>query len=155
MEPQIAQAFQLIPYGIFLLIAGPLEKERVTVVSWVSQISYSPPLLLCALRFHRPALDFLGKGNFYSLNLLKRQQVALVPKMKHFSSLDIPGLNFSREFTGAVYFQEALASWICQVHSTLPYGDHILVVGQVQKAYSTEGWPLTTLDYGKTYLGEK
>lgn len=155
MEKQIAKAFQLIPYGIYLLITGLPTQERTMIVSWVSQISYSPPLIILALRHNRPVLNLLKEGSFFSLNLLKREHASLVSILKNFSFSDIPGLNFLRMWDEFVYLKEALASWLCQVHSLLKFGDHVLVIGQVKTAYLTAGAPLTTSEYGKTYIGQR
>ncbi len=155
MEPQIAQALRQIPYGIYLLIAGRREEEITMVVSWVSQISYSPPLLATILRHNRPALRFLHQGCFFSLNLLKREHSFLVSLIKkRLGALNSPELSLQRGIEDIPFLKEALASWICQVHWQLAFGDHIMVIGEIKAAKSSEGAPLTTLDYGKTYLGQ-
>ncbi len=155
MGPQIAQALRHIPYGIYLLIAGPRDEEIPMVVSWVSQISYLPPFLVTILRHNRPALRFLHRGSFFSLNLLKREHSFVVSLIKkRLGPLNSPELSLQRGLEDIPFLKEALASWICQVHSLLAFGDHIMVISEIKAANSSEGTPLTTLDYGKTYLGQ-
>lgn len=155
MDPQIYRALRHIPYGIYLLIAGPKDQEKSMIVSWVSQISYSPPLLVIILRHNRPVLHFLQRGNFLSLNLLEREQRFIVPLVKKgISPLKLPEFTLQRGREEVPFLKEALANWTCQVHSLLTFGDHVMVISEVKWADSTAGVPLTTLDYGKTYLGE-
>ncbi|RPJ34179.1 MAG: flavin reductase, partial [Deltaproteobacteria bacterium] len=48
MDPSIPQAFLQIPYGIYVLATSQTTGPRAMVVSWVSQVSFSPPLLMTA-----------------------------------------------------------------------------------------------------------
>ena len=43
MDPQTAEAFRHIPYGIYVLATKRHEQTWAMIASWVSQISYSPP----------------------------------------------------------------------------------------------------------------
>lgn len=155
MDPQVAQALRLIPYGIYLLITGPKEKERAMVVSWVTQVSYSPLLIATVLRHNRPVLKLLQEGSLLSLNLLKNEHKSFVPILKSSSSLNLGGFNFQRGIADILYLKDALASWFCEVHSLISIGDHILVVNKIKAVQATAGMPLTTLDYGKTYIGQE
>lgn len=155
MESQIAQALRFIPYGIYLLIAGPREKEKAMVVSWVAQISYSPPLIAAVLRHNRPLLSLLKKGSFLSLNLLKKEHGPSILHWKSSTSLDLAAPNLQRGIEDILYLNDALASWFCEVKSLIPTGDHVLIINKIKTAYTTSGVPLTTLDYGKTYIGQE
>lgn len=155
MESQIAQALRLIPYGIYLLIAGPKEKEKAMIVSWVAQISYSPPLIVTVLRYNRPVLSLLKEGGFLSLNLLKKEHRTSIPYWKSSPIFNLTVPNLQRGMEDILYLNDALASWLCEVKSLIPMGDHVLVISKIKTAYTTSGIPLTTLDYGKTYIGQE
>lgn len=155
MDAQIDQALRLIPYGIYLLITGPKGKEKAMVVSWVSQVSYSPPLLVVGLRHNRPVLNCLQEGSLLSLNLLKREHESFVPFLKNLSWPKLPGLSWQRGIEDILYLKEALASWLCEVYSLIPTGDHVMVINKIKTAYAGSGVALTTIEYGKTYLGQK
>ncbi|MGB9700862.1 MAG: flavin reductase family protein [Thermodesulfobacteriota bacterium] len=155
MDVQIAQALRLIPYGIYLLITGPREKEKAMIVSWVTQVSYSPPLIAAVLRYNRSVLKLLQEGSLLSLNLLKNEHKPFIPILKSSSSLNLAGFNFQRGMANVLYLPDALAYWFCEVHSLISMGDHMLVVNKIKAAQATAGIPLTTLDYGKTYLGQE
>lgn len=156
MDPQMAKAFRLIPYGIYVLTARNGGQPCTTIVSWVSQVSYSPPLLMVALRRNRHALPILEESGVFALSLLRVEQKPMVVFLKN----PISRRQFSELFVesgenGVPFLKEALASWECRVFTTMEAGDHILLVGEVRSASaSREGKPLTTADYGKTYIGE-
>ncbi len=156
MDPKVAAAFRQIPYGIYILATQAKNEPRAMVVSWVSQISYSPPLLMVALRSTRPLIPDIQEKGIFSLSLLSTEQKSLVEKFKAF--LSPPQLSGQLREGGAEsapVLREALASWQCRVQSFLEAGDHLLLIGRVQSASSSQGRPLTTLDYGKTYIGQR
>lgn len=156
MDPQMVEAFRLIPYGIYVLTTKRGVEPCAMIVSWVSQISYSPPLLMAALHRRRYVLTALRECGFFSLSLLRVEQKPLVALFKN----PISQPKFSELFveTGqksAPFLKAALASWECRVFSTMEPGDHVLCVGEVRSASAMrDGKPLTTVDYGKTYLGQ-
>ena len=156
MDPQMAGVFSLIPYGIYVLTTGGNSQSLGMIVSWVSQVSYSPPLLMVALRRNRPAIPAIHESGAFSLSLMKREQEPLVSRFKD----PIFQSGFSELFgaTGSdapPFLKGALASWRCRVFSTVEVGDHVLFIGEVQSVFAApEGQPLTTGDYGKNYIGQ-
>jgi flavin reductase (DIM6/NTAB) family NADH-FMN oxidoreductase RutF len=156
LDPQLAQALKAIPYGIYALTTPRDDQLLSLIVSWVSQVSYSPPLLMVALRHNRRAVLALRPRGLFSLSLLTQEQKPLVASLKNLDPL----LGFSEHFSerGQQEFpvlKECLVSWQCRVLSTAEAGDHVLFIGEVQSASAVRwGKPLITTDYGKTYIGE-
>jgi flavin reductase (DIM6/NTAB) family NADH-FMN oxidoreductase RutF len=156
LDSQMIKAFRLIPYGIYLLTARRGPDLSSMVVSWVSQVSYSPPLLMVAVRHNRPALPFIQESRRFTLSLLKKEQKPLVSGLK-----DSPPATAYEDFSApgdkeaAPFLKGCLASWDCRLISSVETGDHVLCIGEVQSAFAgQEGDPLTTGDYGKTYIGQ-
>ncbi|MBI5967072.1 MAG: flavin reductase family protein [Deltaproteobacteria bacterium] len=156
MDPQMAKTFRLIPYGIYVLTARKGAEPCAMIVSWVSQVSYSPPLLMVALRRHRHALPIIRESGVFALSLLRVEQKPMVVFLKNpISQRKFSELFVATEENGVPFLKEALASWECRVFTTMEAGDHILFIGEVRWASaSQQGKPLTTADYGKTYIGE-
>ena len=156
MDPQMATAFHLIPYGIYVLTTRPGPEPYAMIVSWVSQVSYAPPLLMVALRRTRFALPAIQGSGVFSLSLLRSEQKLWVARFKNpISQQQFIELFFDTNKKSPPVLREALASWECRVSSTLQPGDHILVIGEVCSTLTgREGKPLTTADYGKTYIGQ-
>ena len=126
------------------------------VVSWVSQVSYSPPLLMVALRKNRPAIPAILDQNIFSLNLLKEEQIAWMDRFKsphlsqetreYFEGVQMGPQKFYR-------LNNALAFWACRVVSKIDPGDHLLIAAEVLAASTEKGRPLITSDCGKSYVG--
>ncbi len=154
MDSHMADAFRAIPYGIYILTTGREAGVSAMVVSWVSQVSYDPPLLLVALRRDRLALPEIRENGYFSLSLLEAGQVSLVSDVKwnsdpHTLPLVAPGEG------AAPFVKDALACFACRMSSAAETGDHVLVVGEVLCTLRGRGGKaLTTPDYGKNYIGQ-
>jgi flavin reductase (DIM6/NTAB) family NADH-FMN oxidoreductase RutF len=157
MDFQMVNAFLQIPYGIFVLATNHDFRPQAMVVSWACQVSYSPPLIMVALRHNRPAIPAIRDQGFFSLNLLRAEQRDLVNRFKNpvLSSADALLFTHTRGRTKIFHhLKDSLASWECQVVSQLQPGDHLLLVSQVLTASAKQGTPLITSQFGKTYIGE-
>ena len=156
MDAQTAECFRAMPYGIYLLTARQGATLQAVVVSWVSQVSFSPPRMLVALRHNRRIIPAVREARSFSLSLLSREQKPLVGRLKDPGLPgQIPGLWEEGGCSSAPVLKGCLAAWSCRLFSTVEAGDHFLFLGEVEWASaSREGLPLTTLDLGKTYIGE-
>jgi len=156
MDPQTAEAFRRIPYGIYVLTAQSGAETPAMIVSWVSQVSYSPPLLMVALRHNRPALPMIQDRGIFSLSLLGRDQKPLVEHLKKpTSQRQLSDLFGQTTLKGPSIIKQAVATWECRLFSHMEAGDHTLLIGEVRSTMvNPEGKPLTTADYGKTYIGQ-
>jgi flavin reductase (DIM6/NTAB) family NADH-FMN oxidoreductase RutF len=156
LDSQTAAAFRAIPYGVYLLTARQETLLHTVIVSWVSQVSFSPPRLMVALRHNRRAIPAIRESQAFSLSLLSREQKALVARLKE-PLLATPSADLweAEDSSRAPILKGCLAGWRCRLCSTAEAGDHILFLGEVESAFAgREEVPLTTLDLGKTYIGE-
>ena len=156
MDPQMTEAFRWIPYGLYVLTTHCRAESRAMIVSWVSQVSYSPPLLMVALRQNRPALPAIRESGQFSLSLLSLDQKALVHRFKEPASQgQTSGLFLQAGQKGPPSIKGACASWECRLFSQREAGDHILIIGEVLSTLVyPERKPLTTAEYGGTYIGQ-
>jgi len=156
MDPQMAEAFREIPYGIYVLTTQRDTEVCAMIVSWVSQVSYSPPLLMVALRQNRPALPAIRQSGLFSLSLLRRSQKVWVEDFEGSASPGRTSDFFQRASEkGPPSIKGACASWVCRSVSQVKTGDHVLVIGEVlSTAANPEGEALTTMELGKTYIGK-
>ena len=156
MDARLSGAFRAIPYGVYLLTARHGSILHSVIVSWVSQVSFSPPRLMVALRHNRTAIPSIRETRSFSLSLLSREQKALVTRFKGPSLRDSSAeLWEPGDSSGAPLLQDCLAGWKCRLFSTFEAGDHFLFLGEVESVSgSHRGLPLTTLDLEKTYIGE-
>ena len=156
MDPSIPQAFLQIPYGIYVLATPQSIGPRAMVVSWVSQVSSSPPLLMTALRRNRPAIPAILAQNIFSLNLLKEHQVSWVDRFKNPHPLEDQREYFEQIRVGQEEFYRlkgALAFFACRVVSRIDPGDHFLIFAEALASSAEKGRPLVTSYCGKSYGG--
>ncbi len=156
MDAHTVAAFRSIPYGVYLLTARQGAALHTVIVSWVSQVSFSPPRLMVALRHNRRAIPAIRESQAFSLSLLSKEQKALLARLK---GPDLPAqseeLWEAGDSSRAPILKGCLAGWRCRLFSTSEAGDHILFLGEVESVFSGgEEVPLTTRDLGKTYIGE-
>jgi flavin reductase (DIM6/NTAB) family NADH-FMN oxidoreductase RutF len=156
LDPQMVGAFRSIPYGVYLLTARQGPDLFPVIVSWVSQVSFSPPRLMVALRHNRRIIPAIREGRFFSLSLLSREQKALVACLKDpYLQAGRGDLWEEENSFGAPVLKGCLAGWKCRLFSAVEAGDHFLFLGEVESVSGgKEGLPLTTLDLGKTYIGQ-
>jgi flavin reductase (DIM6/NTAB) family NADH-FMN oxidoreductase RutF len=156
LDAQTVAAFRSIPYGVYLLTARQGAVLHTVIVSWVSQVSFSPPRLMVAFRHNRRAIPAIRESQAFSLSLLSREQKALVARLKEpIPAAQSEDLWKAEDSSPAPILRDCLAGWRCRLFSTVEAGDHILFLGEVESAFSGRGTvPLTTMDLGKTYIGQ-
>lgn len=156
MDSRMEQAFRSMPYGVYLLTARQGSDLFPVVVSWVSQVSFSPPRLMAALRHNRRAIPAIRESGFFSLSLLSKDQQASLSRFKDpLVQFGVKELWEEEDLTRAPILKDCLAGWRCRLFSTVEAGDHFLFLGEVESVFKgKEGLPLTTQDLGKTYIGQ-
>ena len=93
----IRQALGRLGYGLYFLTLGAPAAPQGLLVSWVSQVSGDPPLVLAAVRHNRSLAPALSPGAGFALNLLPagdRQLLASLarPAQDRFTGLELsPG----------------------------------------------------------------
>ena len=135
-NPEVHEALRQIPYGLYVLgvRANGNGAMNACAVSWVTQCSFDPPLLLVAVRKPSRSYDLITSGNVFSLNLLdkKEKQILRTLERPFVSAGDKLGkVGHVEEDTGAPILRHAFAFIECKVRSIFEPGDHALVVGEV------------------------
>jgi flavin reductase (DIM6/NTAB) family NADH-FMN oxidoreductase RutF len=155
MDERWLQALGRMTYGIYVLTTHHEEKINGMIASWVSQISYDPPLVMVALHPNRYSHHLVRQGGSFALHLLSKSQKDLLSRFKgpdpeaKFASVEwAPGR------TGCPILTECLGYLECLVRENYAPGNHSLFIGEIVEAqlFSRED-PLTTLDYEGVYVG--
>lgn len=147
------------PYGIYIVgVRGQDERDtNALVVSWLTQCSFEPPLLMLAVRRDSRSCRLLKTGQVFSVNVVDHERKDLArrfvkPSDQVGEKLDVesqPG-----EVTKAPVLREALAHVECRVHSITEPGDHAVVIGEVVRGVRQgTGRQLLCADMHWTYGG--
>lgn len=128
-----------IPYGVSVVTMGRggVKVENGLTVSWMSQVSFDPPMLMVAVDKLHYSLDLLRSTKNFCVNLLGEDQAALAGR---FAKQATTGEDKLADVvqrvaeSGAAILTEAVAYFDCEVTSMVETGDHMLVVGRVESA---------------------
>ncbi|PYQ34267.1 MAG: hypothetical protein DMF57_06785 [Acidobacteria bacterium] len=144
--------------GIYILTAKSGERYGGATVTWVSQASFNPPLVMAAVRPRSNVYQCLSESGVAALHVVSVEQRDLAQRF--FTPTDVNDGLFNKEpftlgKTGAPVLRNAAAYLECRVRHCLPTeGDHFVVVMEVVEAETRhEMAPLTVAESPWQYGG--
>jgi flavin reductase (DIM6/NTAB) family NADH-FMN oxidoreductase RutF len=146
----------VIPYGLWICLTGNPTQISTIIVTWVTRLSFSPPLVGLALEsdseFLRKVLD-MGELTLAMLPRDGGKEIAKRVLKAGGAPYDVsgdPALMSSLPWAGVPY--GALGAIHLAITGTTVVGDHTLVIGNVaEQVRWTEGEPLHLSDTGWRY----
>lgn len=157
MRKDWMEACGLMVHGIYVLTASHGDEVNGMIASWVSQVSFEPPLIAVAVHPNRYSHRLVELSGAFALHVIDREQKSY---LKLFKGTDPAGkfasVRWSRGITKAPLLTDCLAYVECRVNVTYKPGNHTLFIGEVVDGRVVSGGtPLSTLDYEGVYTGEK
>lgn len=150
-----ARAMAHLSYGIYVLTCAKGGEKHGMIASWVSQVSHDPPLIMVAVRTNRRIHPILQEAGAFALHVLDKLDKKLIGRFKLPTSEErFQGLDCTAAETGSPIIKGALAWLDCTLVDSITPGDHTLFIGEALAADCSEGTPMTSIDYGKVYLGD-
>jgi len=153
-------ALRLLSSGLYVLTACSAETIHAAAVSWVTQVSFQPPLVLMALRRNSHLAQAVRKGHRFALNILASDQAALAEPFLGSVALSagdqtLAGLAFRSSAAHCPLLMDALGWLECRLAAEPPTpGDHCLLLGEVTGAgVRRAGAPLTLWNTPWSYGG--
>jgi flavin reductase (DIM6/NTAB) family NADH-FMN oxidoreductase RutF len=131
-------ALRLIPNGVYIMTARSANQYGAATVTWISQASFRPPLVMAAVRPQSHVFKCLEESGAAAIHVLDRAQRDLAQKF--FSPTvvrdgTINGEPFSDGVTSVPILTSARAYLECLVrHILRDHGDHAVVVMEVIEA---------------------
>ncbi len=153
------EVLRQIPYGLY---AVGFRNHNVTelnanVVSWITQCSFDPPMLMIAIRKPSHSYDLLRDGMVFSVNLIDRHDRQIIRHLVKPSDRvgdKLGRLGHVEEDTGAPILRKSFAYVECRVKEIYEPGDHALVIGEVVNAgFHDRGESLMCSDMRWHYAG--
>lgn len=117
------------------------EPAGITVNSFNS-VSLDPPLVLWSLALHASTFDTFGRAERYLVNVLAADQIDLA---KRFATAGRDGFGPTRwraTDSGLPRIDGCVAWFECTRRSRYEEGDHVILVGRVERFESARGTPL-------------
>ena len=152
MNP-VEAAFRRLTLGVYVVgVAGDGRADAFTA-AWVMQASFDPLLLALSINREHASYRLLHAGGGFVVNLLKQGQLDLARAFGTLSGRDRDKLalvGWRPGRGGAPILEEALGYFDCRLESSMPAGDHDLVLGRVLEArlLDPEAVPLTYAETG-------
>jgi flavin reductase (DIM6/NTAB) family NADH-FMN oxidoreductase RutF len=159
MDPKTKQKIlRLITNGIYVMTSRGNDRLGVATVTWVSQASFKPPLLMAALRKGSNVFHCLTESRVAALHILASDQRDVAQKFFSPTRGNDGSLNgepFIAGKTSAPILQNIRAYVECKVIDIREeYGDHAVVLLEVIEAVCSEDFePLTVADSPWEYGG--
>lgn len=156
MKTEWLHAFGTMTYGIYVLTTALESRINGMIASWVSQVSYEPPLIAVAVHQNRFTHQLVKDSGCFALHVLNNNQKSMVSKfMGSDPETKFSGTNWKPGLTGCPILPECAACFECEINSSIEPGNHTIFIGQVVNATTASGAnPLTTLDYRGQYIGK-
>lgn len=131
-------ALRMLPYGIYVLSAREIDgTPHAATVNWVTQTSFSPPLVALAVKSDSGVYAALKASRKGVLSLLGKGQVGVA--FTFFKPVTVEGAKLSGEAVhdspgGAPILDSAAASLDLEVVEIVETGDHHIFVAEVVDA---------------------
>ena len=156
MEKAILDGMAHMTYGIYVLTTRFEDTINGMIASWVTQVSYDPPLIMAAIHPNRYSHQLVLKSGHFALHILSREQKALLARFKGpVTNEKFEAMTWEDGLTGCPVLRDCIAAMECRVTQRLSPGNHTLFIGEVVHAvFKGENTPLCTQDYEGCYLGK-
>jgi flavin reductase (DIM6/NTAB) family NADH-FMN oxidoreductase RutF len=147
-DQAFAAELSKIPYGVSVVTVGLGGTENGLTISWLTQVSFDPPMLLFAIDRKHYSTELVEDVPRFVVNLLREGQSKIAGQFAKASTnkqRKIDQVPTRQTKDGLAILTDALAYYECEVVARHEAGDHYLVVGQVtEAAILAEGAPLTS-----------
>lgn len=139
MKPEDRKhVLRMFNHGLYIVGAGQNENAVANGVTWLSQCSFNPPLIMMAVRKEGRLHDKIEKTGTFSVNIVGKDQQEMVAaffKPAQVSGDTMNGYRFeSGPATGSPLFLDSPAWFEAKVLDTIKRGDHTVFIAEVIEA---------------------
>jgi flavin reductase (DIM6/NTAB) family NADH-FMN oxidoreductase RutF len=151
------RTLRLLSNGIYVVTSSSRAAHGAATVTWLSQASFKPPLVMAAIRPDSNVFKCLAESGIAAVHILDSDQQDMASRFFSPTMVvdhTINGEPFVLGLTGAPILQNAAAHFECAVRHVFTLGDHAVVVMEVVEAECRgELQPLTVAASPWTYGG--
>lgn len=146
------------PYGLYVVTVGHAGEEHGMTANWVTQAAFEPPMVAVAVENGAKTIQMIRDAHYFAVNVLQKGQRDLAGKLGRSSEQaphKLKGIK-TKPAPGAdtPVLMDGLGWVECRLITTLPAGDHTLVLGEVIEAgVERAGEALTLGETGFHYSG--
>jgi flavin reductase (DIM6/NTAB) family NADH-FMN oxidoreductase RutF len=132
----------LIPHALYILTAKNKNNFIASSISWLTQVSFHPPLIVVALKKETQTAVLVQKNKQFVINFPQKNQKKIVQKF--FKHITNEGAMLAEEpyllspILALPFFKHMAGFLECQVIEKINRGDHIVFVSEVIEAVDFE-----------------
>jgi flavin reductase (DIM6/NTAB) family NADH-FMN oxidoreductase RutF len=148
-----------LSYGLYVVTVAADGEEHGMTANWVTQAAFEPPMVAVAVENISRTIEMIRDAHHFALSVLHEGQRELAGRLGRASGQAPEKLKGIRTkpapVTGTPVLAECVGWLECRVISTLPAGDHTIVLGEIIGAGVEDGEakPLTLQGAGFKYSG--
>ena len=156
MEISWQQILGKMTNGIYVLTTCHKDEINGMIISWVSQVSYDPPLVMVAIHPNRYSHHLVEQSGVFALHIVAQNQTDFLGRFKGPEpSSKFDSIQWHKGETGCPVFEDCIAYIECEVTEILKPGNHSLFIGEIKNGqFISNKDPMSTLDYSGTYVGK-
>ena len=156
MKEQWMKTLGTMTYGIYALTTAHEGQTNVMLASWVSQVSYDPPLIAIAVHPNRRSHELIETSGAFVLHVLKKSQKGLLTQfMVSDPAAKFKGIDWKPGNAGCPILKDCVAWFACKLKDRIQPGNHTIFLGEIVDAETVSHDPsLTTRDYRGQYVGK-
>ena len=157
VKPNTIKVLEKMTYGLYILTTRVGKEINGMIASWVTQVSFNPLLIMVIIRKNRYSHKMVKASGVFALNVLGKDNSGLVSKFKAPTPEEkFKGVRWETKTTGAPIIGETIAYMDCKLVNSIDTGDHTIFVGKiVDTGIFRDSTPMTSLEYGKAYIGQR
>jgi flavin reductase (DIM6/NTAB) family NADH-FMN oxidoreductase RutF len=141
------RTLRMLSNGIYVVSSSSGDRYGAATVTWVSQASFKPPLVMAAIRPESNVFKCLSESGVTAVHILDLDQQDIATKFftpTRVLDRTINGEPFEPGLTGVPILLNARAYVECVVRQIVGLGDHAVVIMEVVEAgHRGEIRPLT------------
>ena len=158
MDPnQKKKALRMVSYGLYVATARAGEKYAAGTVTWLSQCSFEPPLVMAGIRRDSALYKTIKASRAFAVHIVGTGQKKMATTFFKTAKVDgdtLNGYRFEAGKTGSPVLADVPAWFECRVVDEVKHGDHAVFVAEVVAAgVRHEEEPLTVRAAGFAYGG--
>ena len=126
-----------MPSGLYVIGSRAADRRNAMTANWVTQVSFDPKLVAVSVEDHAVTNTLIRDGGAFSVNILDREDRAIVRKFTKPVKVDgatLNGFAFHDGRTGVPVLDQAVAFVECEVRQNVDCGSSTLFIGEVVDA---------------------
>ena len=152
------KTLRLLSNGMYVITARDGEHYGAATVTWLSQASFKPPLIMAAIRTNSNVFECLARSGVAAIHILGSDQQDIAQKFffpTKFENGLLNGERFTEGMGGVPVLCNTHANMQCRVQRILSdVGDHAVVIFEViEAACNSLQRPLTIAESPWQYGG--